>query len=66
MLVIYALDILFASASILYAIGNTKLGTNMYGIIIYIILLILTVILVVKTNIIWDHDKNKEKNRTKK
>ena len=68
-LLIYLIDILFASASILYAIGNTKLGTNMYGIIIYIILLILTVILVVKTNIIWDHDKNKEKkhkNRTNK
>ena len=60
-LVIYLVDILFALASILYAIGNRKLGTNIYGIIIYIILLILTILLVLKTNIIWNHDKkNKE------
>lgn len=58
-LIIYLIDILFAVASILYAIGNRILGTNIYGIIIYVILLILTIILVVKTNIIWNHDKNK-------
>ncbi len=58
-LIIYLVDILFAIASILYAIGNRMLGTNMYGIIIYIILLILTIILVLKTNIIWNHDKTK-------
>lgn len=60
-LVIYLVDILFAMASIIYAVGNRILGTNKYGIIIYIILLVLTILLVVKTNIIWDHDKNKEK-----
>ena len=60
-LVIYLVDILFALASILYAIGNRMLGTNIYGIIIYIILLILTILLVLKTNIIWNHNKkNKE------
>lgn len=59
-LVIYLVDILFAIASILYAIGNRKLGTNMYGIIIYVILFILTILLVSKTNIIWNHDKNKK------
>lgn len=58
-LLIYIIDILFAIASILYAIGNKMLGTNIYGIIIYVILLILTIILVVKTNIIWDHNKKK-------
>ena len=59
-LIIYLVDILFAIASILYAIGNKMLGTNMYGIIIYIILFILTLLLVVKTNIIWNHDKKNE------
>lgn len=54
-LIIYLVDILFAVASIIYAIGNTLLGTNMYGIILYIILFILTLIFVIKTNIIWNH-----------
>ena len=36
------------------------LGTNKYGIIIYVILFILTLLLVLKTNIIWNHDKKKE------
>ena len=65
-LLIYIIDILFAVASILYAIGNRMLGTNIYGIVIYIILLILTIILVVRTNIIWDHNKLKEKRQNKK
>ena len=65
-LLIYIIDTLFAIASILYAIGNRMLGTNIYGIIIYIILLVLTTILVVRTNIIWDHDKLKEKRKNKK
>ncbi len=62
-LVIYLVDILFALASIVYAVGNKVLGTNKYGIIIYAILFILTLLLVVKTNIIWNHDKKKEKNK---
>lgn len=65
-ILIYIIDILFAIASILYAIGNRMLGTNIYGIVIYIILLVLTIVLVVRTNIIWDHDKLKEKKRNKK
>ena len=64
-LLIYFIDLLFAIASILYAIGNRMLGTNIYGIIIYIIILVLTIILVVKTNIIWDHDKKKEEVKEK-
>ena len=59
-LIIYLVDLLFAFASIIYAVGNKVFGTNIYGIIIYIILLVLTIILVVKTNIIWNHDKKKE------
>lgn len=60
-LIIYLIDVLFALASILYAIGNRMLGTNIYGIIIYVILLVLTLVLVLRTNIIWDHNKKKEK-----
>ena len=60
-LLIYGIDLLFAIASVLYAAGNKMLGTNIYGIIIYVIILVLTIILVLKTNIIWDHDKKKNK-----
>ena len=59
-LIIYLVDILFAIASIIYAVGNEILGSNMYGIIIYIILFALTILLVAKTNIIWNHDKHKK------
>jgi UDP-GlcNAc:undecaprenyl-phosphate GlcNAc-1-phosphate transferase len=58
-LIIYLIDILFALASILYAVGNRMLGTNIYGIIIYVILLMLTLVLVLRTNIIWEHKKRK-------
>lgn len=58
-LIIYLADILFALASILYALGNKMLGTNIYGIVIYIILFILTVILIIKTDIIWDRSSEK-------
>ena len=60
-LIIYLIDILFAVASILYAVGNRMLGTNIYGIIIYVVLLALTLVLVLRTNIIWDHNKKKDK-----
>lgn len=59
-ILIYIIDILFAIASILYAIGNRMLGTNIYGIVIYIILLVLTLVLVLRTNIIWEHNKRKK------
>ena len=36
------------------------LGSNIYGIVIYIILFILILLVVLKTNIIWNHDKKKE------
>lgn len=58
-LIIYLVDILFAFASIIYVIGNSMLGGNIYGIIIYTILFILILLIVLKTNIIWDHNKKK-------
>ena len=54
-LAIYAMNILFASASIIYAINNKKLGIIIYAIILILILLIIT-----QTNIIAD-----KKRRTK-
>ena len=45
-LIIYLVDILFAFGSIIYALGNKMLGSNIYGIIIYSILFILTLVLI--------------------
>ena len=54
-LVIYLVDILFASAMLVYMLWN-----NTIGIIMYSILLIMVIIFVMKTNIIINHDqKNK-------
>ena len=52
-LIIYFVDILFALASIVYVVGNPKLG-----IVIYAILFVLTLWLILKTDIIF---KKKEK-----
>lgn len=51
-LIIYGIDILFATASIIYALHDQKLGY-----IIYTILTIIVVIFVLKTNIIVDKEK---------
>lgn len=51
-LVIYTIDILFAIASIVYVLGDFE-----QGIIIYIILFILVLIFVLKTDIIREHKK---------
>jgi UDP-GlcNAc:undecaprenyl-phosphate GlcNAc-1-phosphate transferase len=53
-LIIYLIDFLFAIASIIYVLGD-----SMQGIIIYIILFILVIILINKTDIIFNHSKNK-------
>ena len=64
-LIIYLVDVLFAIASIIYALGNKVLGSNIYGIIIYAILFILTIGLIIKTDIIWDKNKRHIKNKEK-
>ena len=48
-LAIYAMNILFAFASVIYAINDKKLG-----VIIYSIIFILILFIIVKTNIIAD------------
>lgn len=55
-LVIYGLDILFAIAMLVYMLVDTTIG-----IIIYAVLFIIVLIFVMKTNIIIDHNKVKEK-----
>ena len=53
-LIMYFIDILFASVSILYALGDNKVAM-----VIYLVLLILFAILVFKTNIILEHKKDR-------
>ena len=53
-LLIYLVDILFASAMLVYVLYN-----NTVGIIMYSVLLIVVIIFIMKTNIIINHNKNK-------
>ena len=53
-LVIYFVDILFATAMLVYILYN-----NTVGVIMYAILFIAVLVFIMKTNIIINHDKNK-------
>lgn len=53
-LIMYGINILFATVSIFYTLGDKRVSMILYG-----ILLILFVVLVLKTDILFDHD-NKE------
>ena len=53
-LVIYFVDILFATAMLVYILYN-----NTVGVIMYAILFIVVLVFIMKTNIIINHDKNK-------
>jgi len=55
-LIIYGIDILFASISIFFVLGDQKIAMA-----IYIVLMILLIFLVVKTDILFQH--NKKNNR---
>lgn len=55
-LIIYAIDILFAAISIFYCLGD-----NQIAIMIYVILMILLLFIVLKTDILFDHSKRKNK-----
>ena len=57
LLIIYAIDILFAGLSIFYALGDTY-----YAIIIYIGLMIVFLFIVLKTDILFKHNKELKKN----
>lgn len=54
-LVIYLIDILFAAAMLVYILYN-----NTIGIIMYAILFVIVLVFIMKTNIIFNHDKKKE------
>jgi len=54
-LIIYAVDSLFAIGSITYVLGIRKIGY-----IFYIIVFIIVVVFVLKTNVVFEHKKNKK------
>ncbi len=51
-IIIYLIDILFAISSIIYALGNSKLG-----IMTYILLFVFVIFLITKTDVIFERDK---------
>lgn len=55
-LIIYGINILFASVSVFYTLGDAKIAMA-----IYVALMILLLFLVLKTDILFKHDKNKKK-----
>lgn len=60
-LIIYAIDISFATISIFYCLGD-----NQIAIAIYIILMILLLFVVLKTDILFDHNKKELNNEKSK
>ncbi len=56
-LIIYAIDISFASISILYTLGNEQIA-----IALYVILMILLLFVVLRTDILFEHKKKKKSN----
>ena len=56
-LIIYAIDIMFCAVSIFYVIGDIE-----YAISIYIVLILILLFIVMKTDILFDHSKNKKNN----
>ena len=54
-LTIYVIDLLFATASILYVVGDFYVG-----LVIYFILFIIVLVLILKTDIIFDHSKKND------
>ena len=56
-LTIYVIDLLFATASVLYVLGDFEIG-----IFIYVILFVIVLLLILKTDIIFDRSKDKKEN----
>lgn len=54
-LIMYAINALFATVSIFYTLGNKKISMILYG-----VLLIIFLILVLKTDILFDHEEIKK------
>ena len=59
-LLMYAINALFACVSIFYTLGDKKLSMLLYG-----VLLLLFLILIFKTDILFEHTKETKKNKKK-
>lgn len=59
-LIIYAINILFAAISIFYVLGNNKVAIG-----IYIILMVLLLFIVIKTDILFTHKEKRSKHERK-
>lgn len=57
-LIIYIIDIAFATTSVLITLGDNKVASYIYG-----ILTILLLFIVLKTDILFEHKKNKQKRK---
>jgi len=55
-LIIYGINILFASVSVFYALGDAKIAA-----IIYALVMLMLLFIVLKTNILFEHKKDKKK-----
>ena len=55
-LIILVIDALFAAASIVYILGDGKLGYTLYGILSFIVL-----VFILKTNVVFDHEAIRKK-----
>ena len=60
-LIIYLINILFAAVSIFYALGD-----NLSAMIIYISLMLMLLFIVLKTDILFEHQKRKSKVKNEK
>jgi len=60
-LIIYAIDILFAAISIFYVLGDNQIAIG-----IYVLLMILLLFIVLKTDILFDHHEKRKKHGKKK
>ena len=54
-LVIYAVDLLFSIGSIMYVLGRRTVGYAFY-----IVVFAIVVVFVLKSNVVFDHTKNKK------
>lgn len=55
-LIIYFISLMFSAISILYVLGD-----NQQAMVIYVVLMIMLLFIILKTNILFEHDKKKEK-----
>lgn len=59
-IIIYLINIIFSSISIIYVIGD-----NREAIILYLLVLLLLIFVILKTDILYEHKKKKEKGKWK-